>query len=145
MTSPAAPETQPIVSKWAVATFLLGLVSLVPLSVIAANVLAAYTTSNPGEGTNLRIALALWCAAVPPLILLAASSGAAAPAVWSGWLLGGVLFTVDNAVLLPRNRSDYSMVGPWWQLYLVVGLGVALGAATWLTRTDRGGIPASRS
>ena len=117
----------------------------VPLSVIAANVLAAASGIYTTEGTNLRIVLAVWCAVVPPLILFVASGNAAAPLVWWAWVLGGAFVTLDNAVLLHRNRSDYSMLGPWWQLFLLIGVAIAVAGATWLTRPDRYRVPASRS
>jgi hypothetical protein len=56
MTSPAAPDTQAAVSRWAVATFLLGLVSLVPLSLIAGIVTFVKTRGDKEAGRGLAVA-----------------------------------------------------------------------------------------
>jgi Septum formation len=71
MTSPAAPDADPAdtdrpVNRWAVATFLLGLVSLVPLSVIAGIVTFVTTRGTKEAGRGLAVAglviSALWVA-----------------------------------------------------------------------------------
>jgi hypothetical protein len=66
MTSPAAPHTEPTVNRWAVATFLLGLVSLVPLSLIAGIVTFVKIRGTKEAGRGLAVAglviSALWVA-----------------------------------------------------------------------------------
>jgi hypothetical protein len=63
MTSPASPEPEPSrpASRWAVATFLLGLVSLVPLSLLSGVVALVKTRGGREPGRGLAVAGILIC------------------------------------------------------------------------------------
>ncbi len=61
MTSPTAPDADRPVSKWAIATFLLGLVSLIPLSLISGIVTFVKTRGGKESGRGLAVAGMVIC------------------------------------------------------------------------------------
>lgn len=61
MTSPPAPNPASPTSRWAIATFLLGLVSLVPLSLIAGIVALIKTRDGKQPGRGLAVAGMVIC------------------------------------------------------------------------------------